>query len=179
MSITNRSYITDLDELWRFGDRWRLRELAEDDPDEDPHDGSISTEASDRLYEALNFGRDKIDAFLRHRYVITNTRGLVDSVDATSPGHEVKVRNVQWAEFYLARTRLPLDDQLRVEKMLVSALKDLQKAGSEEILGGDATRASSALPTGSGKDRPRGLSEGDDVFDTIDGAPWNTPDITG
>jgi len=175
---TNASYITDVDELYELADRLRILELATDDPDLDP-DAAVTPDAVlDRITRAMNYGKNKIDNGLRNVYSLTFAAGLVETVTLTSPGDSVKMMNAQWAEFYLVRKRLPLDEQVRIEQGLNRLLHALNKADANEILG-DSNRDAQTFPAGAGSTEAPDLKGRESIFDGISGAPWADSDTQG
>jgi len=177
-TVTNKSYITDLTELWLYVDEYRVREAASVDlPDENPED-TISDAVTDKITQAMNTGRETIDSFLRRTYPISLTRGLVETVNATSPGEPVKMRNARLVEYFLIRKRLALEDEIQLWNRLRIDLKELQRANAEELLG-DAERTEQLVAARGPDATPDRLRGRQSVFDSIDGASWGIDSLMG
>jgi hypothetical protein len=179
VDVENISYITNTNEVFELADEYRIKELASlDDPDIDPTGGVLAESATERLYRALNWGRQQIDNFLRNVYPVDKTRGLVETVDSTHPGEAVKLRNVRLAEFFLTRKRLPLEEELKLHEALNRDLRNLSKADTHEILG-DQTRSEQILPIGTAHQKPEITRDKQSVFDTIEGASYRGLGLEG
>lgn len=176
ITVTNVSYLTDVDELFLFTDENRIRELAfVDTPTEDPMVEPIPDEVYDRLHIALNWGRQQIDNYLRNLYDVSLAKGLVATVSLTSPGEAVKLRNARLTEFQLARKRFSLEMELKIHRSLKDDLKDLARANADEILG-DAERTAQVLPVGTEHTRAARTRYEVSIFDNIPGASWHDRD---
>lgn len=139
MPVANNSYIASTTELFYYEEERYIRQLLTDTDAEDPMGGSFLTSGKlDRLYSALNYGRQQIAAILRNRYPVDTW------TSATAPDL-VKSWNARYAIARLELRRLYPSAEPREIKALIDAeILEFSYADADKILPGG--RSEQVLP---------------------------------
>lgn len=134
MSLTNSSYITDTSELKLFVNWPTVLNLVFQEGDgisPDPSDPPTGARL-DRLYSALNWGKECVDAALTAVYVTP----IPGTVSATNPPRIVKRWNAMFAMVYLYGLHIDRAEQQALQQEAVeSNIEQYTKPGGVTIAG--------------------------------------------